>query len=400
MVATESRLRGDIDEIMPGVIADRRHLHMHPEMGFQEHETATFIAERLRSLGVEEIRTGVGKTGITGLIRGTGGNGSKVILLRADMDALPITEENEVEYRSQNAGVMHACGHDTHVSMLLGTARMLTGRRDQFSGTVKLLFQPAEEGGGGAKAMISAGALEDPKPEAAFGIHIWQEFPVGTVMARAGTAMVGADSFTITVCGKGGHGGLPHLTIDPVAIGAQIIVALQTIVSRENDPNLPAIVTTATLQAGTAPNVIPDTATMTGTIRTVNEEQRAYVPRRIEEIAKGIAEAMRAEADVTIRWGVPPLVNDPVATEAVRAAAVEVVGEENVTDGPLLTVSEDMAEILRRAPGCFFFVGSRNPEKGLVWGHHHARFDVDEDALAVGIETMTRTVLRVLRTED
>jgi amidohydrolase len=397
MVASEPRLRGDIDEIMPGVVADRRHLHQHPELGFQEFETAKFVAERLRSLGIEDVRTGVGKTGVTGLIRGGKGDG-KVVLVRADMDALPIEELNEVEYRSQNPGVMHACGHDTHVSMLLGTARMLNERREQFAGTVKVVFQPAEEGGGGAMAMIADGALSDPAPDASLGLHIWQEYDLGIVAARAGTAMVGADRFEVVVRGKGGHGGLPHLTIDPVAIGAQIIVALQTIVSRENDPSLPAVVTAATLQAGTAGNVIPDTATVTGTIRTVTQEQREMIPRRIQEVARGVAAAMRAEAEVTIRWGVPPLVNDPAMTEIVRESAAEVVGEAGSVEGQILTVSEDMSEFLDRVPGCYFFVGSRNAERGLVWGHHHARFDVDEDAMAIGIETMTRSVLRYLGT--
>jgi amidohydrolase len=395
MVDGEPRLHGDIDEIMPGVIADRRHLHMYPELGFQEFETSKFVAERLVSLGVDDIRTGVGKTGITALIRGAAANGNgKTLLLRADMDALPIEEENDVEYKSQNPGVMHACGHDAHTSMLLGVARLLSERRDHFGGTVKLFFQPAEEGLGGAMAMINDGALEDPKPDAALGLHIWQGGDTGVVEAPGGIAMVGGDGFTITVKGKGGHGAQPHLTVDPITIGAQIITALQTIVSRERTPTMPAVVTIGALHAGKASNVIPETAVMTGTIRSVTEEQRTLLARRVTEIAEGVGAAMRAEVDVAVKWGVPALVNDPEMATLVRSAAAEVVGPDNAVEGELKVVSEDMAEVLNRVPGCFFFVGSRNVERGLTYGHHHPRFDIDEAALAIGIETMTRSALR------
>jgi amidohydrolase len=395
MVDGGPRLAGDIDEIMPGVIADRRHLHMHPELGFQEFETSKFVAERLASLGVDDIRTGVGKTGIIALIRGTAAKGNgKTLLLRADMDALPIEEENDVDYKSQNPGVMHACGHDAHTSMLLGVARLLSERRDHFGGTVKLFFQPAEEGLGGAMAMINDGALEDPKPDAALGLHIWQGGDTGVVEAPGGIAMVGGDGFTITVKGKGGHGAQPHLTVDPITIGAQIITALQTVVSRERTPTMPAVVSVGALHAGNASNVIPETAVMTGTIRSVTEEQRAQLARRVSEIAEGVGAAMRAEVDVAIKWGVPALVNEPEMAKLVRAAATEVVGPDNAVEGELKVVSEDMAEVLNRVPGCFFFVGSRNAERGLTYGHHHPRFDIDEAALAIGIETMTRSALR------
>jgi amidohydrolase len=394
-----SRLRDDVDEILPGVVADRRFLHMHPELAFHEFETSKFVIDRLTSLGIEEIQTGLGKTGVTGLIRGTGssdGTTPKTLLIRADMDALPIEEENQVDYRSQNPGVMHACGHDAHTSILLAVARLLHGRRDQFTGTVKLLFQPAEEGGGGAKAMIADGALEDPKPDAALGLHVWQGTDIGTVEARDGVAMVGVDGFTITVKGKGGHGGLPHLTIDPIAVGAQIITALQTIVSRERKAVVPAVVTIGALHAGTAPNVIPETAEMSGAIRFVNNEQRQELQRRLTEIAQGVGGAMRAEVEVNIRYGVPALENETKMAALVRAAAAEVVGPDHAIEGELKVVSEDMAEILNRAPGCYFFVGSRNVERGLTFGHHHAQFDIDEAALAIGIETMTRSALRYL----
>ena len=394
MVSTEMNLHRDVDEILPGIIADRRHLHQHPELGFQEHETARFVVERLHAIGVDEIKPGVGRTGVTALIHGS--SPGKVVALRADMDALPITEENEVEYKSLHAGVMHACGHDSHVSMLLGAARMLSGLRDQFAGTVKLIFQPAEEGLGGAMEMINDGALENPRPDAIFGIHIWQGIDLGVVAARAGTAMVAADAFKMEIRGLGGHGAQPHLCIDPIAVGAQIIVTLQTIVSRELDPTLPGVVTVGAFHSGHAANVIPDTAELRGTIRAVTNEQRELMAKRLVEIADGVAQTMRAQVEVEVTFGVPPTVNDPAMTEIVKAAAGEVVGSENAVDGDLMVVSEDMSEFLDRVPGCFYFVGSRNVDRGLIWGHHHARFDIDEEAMAIGVETITTTVLKLL----
>lgn len=394
MVATDSTLHREVDEILPGIVADRRYLHQHPELGFQEHETARFVVERLQSLGAEEIKSGVGRTGVTALIQGA--RPGKTVALRADMDALPILEENDVEYRSQHDGVMHACGHDSHVAMLLGTARMLTQLREQFAGTVKLIFQPGEEGLGGAMAMIEDGALENPTPDGIFGIHIWQGLDTGVVAARPGTAMVAADGFIITIHGLGGHGAQPQLCIDPIAVGAQIVVALQMIVGRELDPTLPGVVTVGAFHAGEAANVIPEVAELRGTIRAVTQEQREMMAKRIEEIARGIGETMRAKVDVKITFGVPPTVNDPAMTEIVKSAAREVVGEDGAIDGPLMVVSEDMSEFLNRVPGCFYFVGSQNAERGLTWGHHHPRFDIEEDAMAIGVETMTRTVLKFL----
>ncbi len=394
-MATATRLRDEIDEILPGVIADRRHLHQHPELGFQEVETARFVTERLRALGVDEIRTGIAQTGVTGLIRGGRGAG-KTVLLRADMDALPIQEENAVDYRSQHDGVMHACGHDAHTAMLLGVGRLLQERRDAFAGTVKLLFQPAEEGGGGAKVMIDEGVLDDPKVDAAFGQHVAQEVPLGLVELRPGPAMASSDSFTVVIQGKGGHGARPQATIDPIAVGAQIVVALQTIVSRELDPTQEGVVTVGAFRAGEAHNVIPDTAELRGTVRSFTPENRQMLAERIEAMVRGIAAAMRAEVDFRYRFGYPPTVNEPAMTELVRGVAGEVVGPERVIDGPLHMGAEDFSYFLERVPGCFWFVGSRNEDKGLVWGHHHPRFDIDEQALAVGIETMVGTTLRYL----
>ena len=305
-MAQATALRDEIDEIMPGVVADRRDFHEHPELAFQEVRTAGIVADRLRALGVEDVRTGIAQTGVTGLIRGRRPGEGKTVLLRADMDALPILEENDVEYRSQTPGVMHACGHDAHTAMLLGVSRLLMDRRDEFAGTVKVLFQPAEESPpGGAKPMIDAGVLEDPKVDAAFGLHIDQDNPVGVIELRSGPAMAAADRFHMVIRGKGGHGAKPHDTVDPIVIGAQIVTALQTLVARVVDPTEEAVVTVGTFQAGLAFNVIPDTAELGGTVRTFNAKNRDLLEERIGTLARGIATAMGGARRLHLHAGLP-----------------------------------------------------------------------------------------------
>jgi amidohydrolase len=390
-------LRTDIDEIMPGVVADRRWLHQHPELGMQEYQTAAFVAERLRAMPeIEDIRTGIANTGITALIRGTKPGPQRVALIRADMDALPIHEENDVEYKSTVAGAMHACGHDAHTATLLGTARMLIDRRDQFSGTVKLLFQPAEEGPGGAKPMVEQGVLEDPHVDAVFGLHVAQDLDLGKIELREGPASANSDRFNAIIQGKGGHGASPHLTIDAVVVGAHIVVALQSLVAREVDPIDPAVLTVGKIAAGEANNVIPDTAELRGTVRTFSAHNRELLSRRIQEVIHGIAESFGGSASIDYIYRYPSVVNDPEITRLVREIATEVVGEENVKTADLSMGGEDFSYFQQERPGCFFFVGTRNEERGLVWGHHHPRFDIDEDGMAIGIETMTRSVMRYL----
>ena len=396
-VVEATRLRNDIDEIMPGVVADRRDFHEHPELAFEEERTAGIVAERLRALGVEDVRTGIAGTGVTGLVRGTKPGSGRTVLLRADMDALPILEENDVPYCSQHPGVMHACGHDAHTAMLLGVTRLLIDRRDRFAGTVKVLFQPAEESPpGGAKPMIEAGVLEEPKVDAAFGIHIHQDAPVGVIKLRPGPAMAAADRFHMLIRGRGGHGAKPHLTVDPIIIGAQIVTALQTLVARAVDPTEEAVVTVGVFKAGEAFNVIPETAELGGTVRTFNAKNRDFLEARIESLARGIAQAMGGAVDVVYTRGYPATVNDPVMAELVREEAAKVVGEENVQEPPLMMGAEDFSYFLERVPGAYWFVGSQNPERGLIWGHHHPRFDLDEAAMAIGMQTLVNVALRFL----
>ena len=397
VVATD--FRTDVDEILPGVVADRRHLHENPELGFQEHETAKFVTERLQSLGVEDIRTGINSTGVTGLIRGTGdGPGKdKVVLVRADMDALPIHEENAVDYKSKNDGVMHACGHDAHTAMLLGLARILTDRKDSFAGTVKLLFQPAEElPPGGAKGMIEEGVLEDPHVDVVMGLHVGSNLDTGKISVGSGPIMAAADGYRITIQGKGGHGASPHLCVDPVLVGSQIVVALQTLVSREVDPIDNAVVSNCVFKAGEAFNVIPDTAQLAGTVRTFKKETRDLMEKRITEVAQGVAGAMGATAKVEYTRGYPATVNDHGVADVVRDAARQVVGEENLIEAEPKMGAEDFSYFLEARPGCFFFVGTGNEEKESNISHHHPRFDVDEDGMAQGMATMATSVVSVL----
>jgi amidohydrolase len=280
--------------------------------------------------------------------------------------------------------------------MLLGVARVLSAKRDEIPGTVKFIFQPGEEGLGGARAMIEDGVLENPTPDAIFGLHIWQETPAGVVEVRDTLAMVASDGFRMTITGKGGHGATPQYAIDPIAIGAAIVGGLQTIVSRDTDPVLPGVVTIGAFHAGEAPNVIPSTAELRGTIRTVTPEQRSYAWDRVRSIAGGIAAAMGGEVEATLRSGVPATINTPAMAAVVREVATELVGTDRVVEGDLKAASEDMSEFLNRVPGCYFFVGSRNEDKGYVWGHHHARFDIDEEAMAVGIGMLAGSALRFL----
>lgn len=390
-------IKNEIDEILPGVVADRRHLHEHPELGFEENETSKFVIERLQALGVDDIRAGIAVTGVTALVHGTKPGEGKCVLLRADMDALPIVEENAVDYVSQNKGVMHACGHDAHTAMLLGVARVLMDNRDTFSGIVKLLFQPSEEQGtGGALPMIEQGVLEDPHVDAVFGQHVSSGDPTGEIHVAPGPNGAAADSWKITINGKGGHGAAPHQTVDPIIIATNIINALQTIVSRGVDPMAQTVVSVCNIHSGFADNVIPDTCELGGTVRTFDPKLRDFAQDRLTTIAETVAKSFGGSATVNYHRGYPATINDAEMSELVRLAAIEAVGEDMVKVGEPGMGAEDFSYFLENRPGCFWNVGTRNEERGIVWPHHHPRFDVDEDGMSHGIKTMVNVALTYL----
>jgi amidohydrolase len=390
----------DIDEIVPGVVADRRHIHENPELGFEETETAAFVAQRLEALGAEDIRTGIAKTGITALIRGRGPGPDKCVLLRADMDALPIDEEVDTDYASKTPGVMHACGHDAHTAMLLGAARILLERRDQFSGTVKLLFQPSEENnGGGAKPMIEAGVLENPHVDAVFGQHLMSPIPTGYIGVSGGPIQASADSFEITVQGKGGHGAMPHETVDPIMVGADIISGLRSIVSRNVDPLDSVVVSVCGFHSGKAYNVIPDKAVMGGTVRTFSNENRDLAENRLKQVAEGIAAAQGATVTIDYQRGYPPTVNDVAMSELAATSIAKVVGEQGVYEMRPMMPAEDFSYFLEERPGCYFMTGCRNEEKGIVWPHHHPKFDIDEEAIGIGVAALVSVAMDYLNAE-
>jgi amidohydrolase len=312
------------------------------------------------------------------------------------MDALPIQEESSVPYRSQTQGKMHACGHDCHTSILLGVARRLARERDTLRGAVKLCFQPAEETGGGADAMIQDGVLEAPRPDAAFGIHVWQDLDLGRIGITPGPMMAAVDEFAVTVTGKGAHAAMPHLGVDPVVCLAHIVTALQTIASRGVSPLESVVVSVTQLKAGSAFNIIPESAWLNGTVRVFDETVWAGLPDRFERIVRGVSEAMGCRAEIQYKRCNRPTVNDAGMAALARAAAAEVVGETNIVDGVRTMGGEDFSAFLHRVPGCFIAIGSRNRDKGLVWDHHHPRFDVDEASLEIGAEVLLRAARRFL----
>ncbi|MBV9111083.1 MAG: amidohydrolase [Gemmatimonadetes bacterium] len=376
------------------LIRTRRDLHQHPELGFQEHRTAAIVAERLRAAGYE-VRTGIAETGVVGTMRGGAGDGP-TLLLRADMDALPILEETSHDFRSTVDGRMHACGHDAHTAIGLAVAERLAARRGEWGGTVKYVFQPAEEGGQGALRMLEQGVMEGV--DLALGLHVWLGLPSGIVGVTPGPFMASAGEFEITIRGKGGHGAMPEQTIDAVLVGSQVVVALQSIVSRSVSPLEPAVVTVGAFQAGQAYNVIADTARLLGTVRAFDVAACEDLPRRIERIVAGVCEGLGAEYDFHFRQDTPPTINDPRVAEAVRDVAEEVVGKERVRFGPEVRTmaAEDFGEFLLHVPGCYFFVGAMNEETGAVHPHHSPRFDICEECMPVGVEVLERAALRAL----
>ena len=373
------------------LIAWRRDFHRHPELGFQEFRTSGIVARHLSSLGLE-VQTGVGKTGVVGLLEGS--RSGPVVMLRFDMDALPIQEASQTDYTSQTPGVMHACGHDAHTAIGLGIAQLLAKHRDEIAGAIKFVFQPGEEGCGGALAMIADGVLENPKPDVALGLHVWNDLPVSLVAAGNGGVMAAADLFTVKVQGRGGHGAQPQLCVDAVLIASQIVVALQSIVARNVNPRQTAVVTVGAIHAGMAFNVIADTAELTGTIRTFDAATREQIVRRMTDVVESTALALGGSATLEVKVISPATVNDERVAQLVRETASDVLGAERVTADQFTMTAEDMSEFLNRLPGCFFFIGSANAGEGRNAAHHNPRFDIDETVLPLGVAVLAEAALK------
>jgi amidohydrolase len=372
----------------------RRDFHRHPELGFQEVRTAGIVTRTLTELGLE-VTPGIGKTGVVALLEGN--QPGPVVMLRFDMDALPIVEETGADYASENPGVMHACGHDAHTAIGLTVARILHDHRQEFRGTVKFVFQPAEEGLGGAEGMIAAGVLDNPKPDFALGVHVWNERPLGWVGVTPGPVMAAADIFKVRITGKGGHGAVPNLSVDPVVASAQVINALQSIIARNVAPLQGAVVSVTAIHGGEAFNVIPPFVELRGTIRAFDPDVHAKVLRRFEEITNGVSTAMGCKVDIELAGITPAVINDLKVTSSVQASAAHILPQDQLETGFRTMGSEDFAFFSEQVPGCFIFVGSANPEKGLDAPHHHPRFDIDEGVLPKAAALVSGAALDLLR---
>ena len=370
-------------EIAPSIVDIRRHLHANPELSYQEFKTAAYVAEQLRSIGLNP-EEGIAKTGVVALIKGKNPD-SKIVSLRADMDALPITETNEVAYKSKNEGVMHACGHDVHTASLIGTATILQRIKDDFEGTVKLIFQPGEEKNpGGASLMIKDGVLENPKPASIIGQHVFPLLPVGKIGFREGMYMASCDEIYLKVIGKGGHAASPELLVDPILIASHIIIAMQQVISRNASPKTPTVLSFGKIIANGATNIIPNEVNIAGTFRAMDEVWREKALLHITKIAEGLAQSMGGKCEVNISRGYPYLQNDPLLTRRIKSAAEAYVGKENVVDIDITLGAEDFAYYSQIIPASFYRLGTRNEAKNITSYVHTPTFDIDEDALGIG----------------
>ncbi|MCI0605305.1 amidohydrolase [bacterium] len=371
----------------------RRDFHAHPELAYQENRTAGIVAAHLRQCGYE-VKTAIGRTGVVGVMAGK--PQGKTLMLRADMDCLPVQEENDTPYKSVHEGRMHACGHDGHTAILMAVAEHLQKKRQTLQGTAKLVFQPAEEGGNGSERMIQDGVLLNPQVDAAFGLHLWNDKPIGKIALNPGALMAGVHSFDLTIHGKGGHGAAPHQTIDTIVASAQVINNLQTIVSRNVDPLETAVVTVASIHSGSAFNVIAETASLKGTVRYFSRALGEQLPLIFERIVSGTTQSLGATYSLKYEKLTPPTINDPRMAEFIREVASEVVGSENVIMDARTMGGEDMSFFLNEVPGCFFFVGSRNEQQNLIYPHHSPKFDFDEAAMEIGVEVLCRAAEKFL----
>jgi len=382
-------------QISPKVRNWRQHLHANPELSFLENETSAFVAKNLGEMGIQ-FQSGIAGTGVVGLIEGKN-PGSRVLALRADMDALPILEENEVAYKSTKPGVMHACGHDAHTASLLGASWILNQIKDQFDGSIKLIFQPGEEKiPGGASLLIKEGVLQNPSPASIIGQHVMPGLAVGKVGFREGLYMASADEIYLTIHGKGGHGAIPNASIDVVAIMAQLITGLQQVVSRGASPTIPSVLSFGRVIANGVTNVLPNSVYLEGTFRTMDEAWREKAHEKIRQITEGICAAFGARAELEIRRGYPFLLNDVTLTRKTKASAIAYMGEENVVNLDMWMAAEDFAYYSQAIPGCFYRLGTRNEERGIVSGVHTPTFDIDEDALETGCGLMAWLALTEL----
>jgi amidohydrolase len=376
------------------LIQTRRDFHQHPELAHQEHRTAESIATRLRGIGLDEVRQGVGQTGVVGVLRGNGAG--RCVMLRADIDALPLTEADRGQpYRSTHEGMHHACGHDGHTAILLTVAEVLAARKHTLPGTVVFVFQPAEERVGGAIGMLGDGALE-PRPDACFGLHLWTELEVGTVDVRPGPIFASADAFAIELRSPGGHAAMPHQVPDPVVASAELILALQTLVSRETPPLEPAVLTIGSIHGGTAPNIIPSKVELQGTLRAFAPPWRDHLVSRLHELVQTHAQMFRVDAALKMTDTCPACINDADMAALVRRVAERVVGSEQVSADMRTMGADDMSIFLNEVPGCYFFVGAANAQRGFTSPHHSPTFDFDEQALDTGVQMLTNVALEFL----
>jgi amidohydrolase len=389
-IAISSPIRPEIQALQPNIVAWRRRLHQYPELGFREHLTAGFVHQRLEEWGIAH-QTGIAGTGIVATLMGA--SPGPVLAIRADMDALPILEENEVPYRSQHEGTMHACGHDGHTAIALATAYYLSQHPHTFAGTVKIIFQPAEEGPGGAAPMIAEGVLKNPDVDAIIGLHLWNNLPLGTVGVRSGPLMAAVELFDCEIQGKGGHGAIPQQTIDSIVVASQVVNALQTIVARNINPLDAAVVTVGSFHAGRTHNVIADTAEISGTVRYFNPDLATLIPQRVEQVIAGVCQSHGATYKLNYRKLYPAVINDTAIATLVRSVAETVIETPAGVVPDCQTMGgEDMSYFLQQVPGCYFFLGSANESLGLAYPHHHPRFDFDETALGMGVEIFVRCV--------
>ncbi len=388
-------------ELFPYTQSLRRDFHMHPELGFREIRTGGIVADELELLGIE-VTKGIGKTGVVGVLEGS--RPGPTLLLRFDMDALPIVEETGAEYASQNQGVMHACGHDGHTAMGLTVAKILHAQRDQLAGTIKFCFQPSEEGNngeevGGAEMMLRDGVLEGPKVDMCLSLHLWNEKPLGWLGVTKGPVMAGADIFTVRIVGRGGHGAIPDRAVDPVVAAANMVNALQTIVARNVAPLETAVVSVTNVHGGTTFNVIPQEVKLEGTIRTFDNGVRQRVVERFEQIVRGVAAGMGCQVEVEVKRITPALINDDSLTSRVQDTARRLLSQSNLDSGYQTMTAEDMAFMQEKVPGCYFLVGSNDRSRRLDYGHHHPKFDFNEEALARGAALMAAAATDLLGTQ-